>query len=443
MPERHAGAQTAATGTEPAQRRVLLVLSAGQILGGVGTGAAVSLGSLLAVAVSGSDSFAGLASTMSTLGAAIFAIPLARLAGISGRRSALTIGTVSAAVGAVVVVVAAVIHAFPLLLAGFAVLGAGSAVNLQTRFAALDLAAARTRGRDLSLVIWATTVGVVVGPNLAPMGDDIGFSLGLPHLTGAFVLAAACQLLAGIFYLIMLRPDPLLWAKARAGVGLATEISVESALAAAPTPRARRRWVGLEVLRTNRVAVAAIVALALSQAIMVAIMAMTPVHMRNDGADIVIIGFTLSLHTAGMFALSPLFGWLSDRFGRVRVILLGQLLFVASLVTNWVAENNMAAVGVALALLGLGWSASTIAASTLLTDSLAVGQRTSVQGFSDTVMNLCGAAGGALAGPVLAGIGYGPLNAATLVCVVAVLAALAFGFSRTVAAVAEPVAPVE
>jgi MFS family permease len=425
-----------------AQRRVLLVLSAGQILGGVGMGAALSLGSLLVAAIADADAYAGLAATMVTLGAAGFSIPLARLAGIAGRRPALAFGTLVAALGAGGTIWAAWMNSLPLLLIGFGVLGAGSAVNLQTRFAAVDLAADRTRGRDLSLVIWATTIGVVIGPNLAPPGDEIGRAFGLPPLTGAFALTVVCQLLAAVLYFAMLRPDPLIAAQRRAAVsgqcggddrdvGDARDVNdardARDARAIDVAGNRKPRWRAVSILRRNRGAAVAVIALALSHAVMVAVMAMTPVHLAHAGASIMVIGLTISLHTAGMYGLSPLFGTLSDRIGRSTVIFLGQVLLVAALVTNWFARDNQAAVAIALVLLGLGWSASTIAASALLTESVSVAERTSVQGFSDSMMNLCGAAGGALAGVVLAWAGYGVLNVLSLVLVAAVVWSLASG----------------
>ncbi|MEG3035790.1 MAG: MFS transporter, partial [Aurantimicrobium sp.] len=198
------------------QRRSLRVLATGQVLGGLGMGAAFSLGSLLTASVGGSPAFAGLSATMSTLGTALFAIPLARLAGRVGRRFALATGGAIGLVGAIMVIVSASLNNLPLLLASMLTLGAGGAVNLQTRFAAADLAKPETRARDLSLVVWATTIGVVAGPNLVGPGDLLGEKLGLPALTGAFAIAAVAQLLSAILYLFALRPDPLLVARARA-----------------------------------------------------------------------------------------------------------------------------------------------------------------------------------------------------------------------------------
>lgn len=184
-------------------------------------------------------------------------------------------------------------------------------------------------------MIWATTVGVVIGPNLAPPGDAIGRAFGLPPLTGAFALTVGCQLLAAALYLVVLRPDPLMTAQATAGTH------------AAVTPQRKpARPATARILRGNRTASVAVVALALSHTVMVAVMAMTPVHLAHAGAGIMVIGLTIGLHTAGMYALSPVFGMLSDRIGRGRVIIIGLGLLAAALVTNWFAADNQIAVAV-------------------------------------------------------------------------------------------------
>jgi MFS family permease len=395
------------------QRRTLRVLASGQVLGGLGMGAAFSLGSLLASDIGGSPAFAGLSATMATLGAAVFAIPLARFAGRFGRRFALSLGATIAFVGAISVVIAAAERNFSLLLVSMLVLGAGSAVNLQTRFAAADLADPSHRARDLSLVVWATTVGVVAGPNLVGPGDAFGESLGLPPLSGAFALAAVAQLLAALLYLTSLHPDPLFLARARqSATGIAQ-------------PLAKRGFgAAVRILSATPQAAVAVFALAFSHATMVAVMAMTPVHLALHGVIIPLIGLTISLHTAGMYGFSPVFGWLADRFGRPGVILLGQGILLASLIVNWAAPDSTVATAIALILLGLGWSASTVAGSALLTETVEPHNRTTVQGFSDTVMSLAGAGGGALAGVVLAAVGYGMLNVVAMSLVFAVTMAV-------------------
>lgn len=385
------------------QRRTVWLLSAGQVLGGFAIGATLSLGALLAADLSGSDAWSGMAATMSTLGAAIAAIPLARIAVRHGRRIALSGGALVSALGAVLTIVAASVRSFPLLLLALALLGTGAAVALQARFAATDLAGDRTRGRDLSIVVWATTIGAVVGPNLLEPGDAVGRVFGLVPLTGPFLFGITAQLLAAAVYLFALRPDPLLTARALGEVADAQSHPAD----AVSESRARERF--------------AITAVALSHATMVAVMSMTPVHLLNHGASLTIIGLTISLHVAGMFALSPVFGILADKLGRLPVILIGQGLFVAALVTIAVGSEAASAVSVGLVLLGLGWSASTVAGSTLVTESTAPLRRPKVQGVTDTLMSLSGAVGGALAGPTLAVVGFDGLAVAATALVLAVI----------------------
>ena len=398
----------------PSQRRVLSVLVAGQILGGIGMGATLSLGALLAAALSGSPAWSGMAATMSTLGAAAAAVPLARLAQSRGRRVSLSVGALVSAAGAVTAVSSAVAGIFPILLAGLALLGAGSAVSLQARFAAADLSSPGSRGRDLSIVLWSTTVGAVLGPNLFGPGEVLGSSLGLPPLTGAFVFSLAAQLAAAAVYITGLRPDPLLELKRLRAPG-----------AGGASPASKRS--GFRILRTNAQARYAVAVIALSHAVMVALMSMTPVHLSSHGASISLVGFTISLHIAGMYALSPVFGWLSDRTGRRRVILLGQGLLLAALIVAGTAAESGAAVTVSLVLLGLGWSASVVSASALVSEAVEVPERPAVQGVSDLGMNAAGAAGGALAGPVLTAVGYSALGYAAVLLVAVILAWTAAG----------------
>ena len=389
----------------PAQRRTVALLSTGQVLGGLGLGATLSLGALVAESLSGSPAWSGMAATMSTLGAAAAAIPLARLARGRGRRVALATGALGAALGGWLTIVSIVVSSFPLLLLALALLGSGSAVALQSRFAATDLADTRHRARDLSIVVWATSVGAVVGPNLVTPGELVGAALGLPALAGPFVFTVVAQLAASAVYFTGLRPDPLL-----------TRQAMDAAPASPGTPAS--------VVGRPRRAVFAITAIALSHAVMVSVMSMTPVHLSGHGASITVVGLVISLHIAGMYALSPVFGALADRVGRVAVILAGQAVFAVSLVVIAVGANSHEGVIVGLILLGLGWSASTVAGSALVAESVTSDRRAIVQGRSDLFMNGAGALGGALAGPVLVLAGYSGLAvlALALVAVVMLLA---------------------
>jgi MFS family permease len=387
------------------QRRVRRILILGQVMAGLGMGATLSMGAILASRLSGSEAWSGMAATMSTLGAALAAVPLARLASRSGRRISLFTGALLAASGAIITIVSTMVAFFPLLLVGLALIGVGTAVNLQSRFAATDIANDKTRSRDLSLVVWATTVGAVSGPNLITPGEAVGSFLGLPELAGPFVFTLAAQALAAVVYFVGLRPDPLLLAR-----DLARDPNSAAAKNLGPSVD------NLVVART------AIISIALSHATMVAVMAMTPVHLVNHGASLAIVGFTISLHIAGMYALAPVFGILSDRIGRIPTILLGQVILLASLLfTGFGSENEMAVV-IGLVLLGLGWSAATVAGSTLLSESTIIEKRAARQGVSDLVMSGSGAAGGALAGVVLAFLGYNGLSFVALALVAGVVA---------------------
>nr|WP_221420810.1 MFS transporter [Conyzicola lurida] len=377
------------------------MLSIGQVLGGLGLGATLSLGAIIAESLSGSPAWSGMAATMSTLGAAAAAIPLARLARSRGRRVALALGALIATVGALLTITSVVVESFPLLLLALAGLGSGTAVALQARFAATDLASAAHRARDLSLVVWATSLGAVVGPNLVGPGERVGEALGLPPLAGPFVFTVVAQLAAALVYTVGLRPDPLL---------------LRQRLDAAPVAAA----VTPAVARPRR-ATFAIAAVALSHAVMVSVMSMTPVHLSGHGSSITVVGLVISLHIAGMYVLSPVFGALADRLGSIPVILGGQAVLVAALLTVALGAESHVGVTVGLVLLGLGWSAATVAGSALLAESVLAERRSVMQGRSDLAMNAAGALGGALAGPVLTLLGYAGLAVVALAIVAVVL----------------------
>ena len=406
-------AQTDAS-LEIAQRKVRAVLILGQIMAGLGMGATLSMGAILAGRIGGSDALSGMAATMATLGTALAAVPLASLASRAGRALSLASGASVAALGGLVVIGAIVVSSFILLLVGLMMVGVGTAVNLQSRFAATDIAAPATRGRDLSLVVWATTVGAVSGPNLLTPGEILGGWLGLPELAGPFVFTVGAQLSAAIVYFVGLRPDPLTLAK-DAALARATSGSTSPTQDVPDSPQVQR---------------AAIAAIALSHAVMVSVMAMTPVHLVNHGASLAIVGFTISLHIAGMYALAPLFGILADRLGRISTIMIGQVIFAISLAFTGFGSENEIAVVIGLVLLGLGWSASTVAGSTLLTESTSLARRAKVQGVSDLLMSGSGATGGALAGVVLSFLGYSGLSFVVVSLVVIISLTMAVAHRR-------------
>lgn len=403
------------------QRRTVWALAAAQVAGGLGIGAAISVGSLLALDISGSEIWAGVGTTAITLGAALAALPLAALAARSGRRRSLSLAWGLAALGAAVVIASAILGSFLLLFAGLLLTGVGNAASYQSRYAATDLALPNKRGRDLSLVVWSTTAGSVLGPNLSEPGRVVAQTLHIPVLVGPFVFSALGMGVAVVLILTLLRPDPLLLARrlqaaVPADVDTSGPDGVEAdGVGAADPDRQVSVWATVWHNPRARLGMSAIVA---SQGVMVAVMTMTPVHLRHHGATLTIIGLTISLHIAGMFAFSPVFGWLADKRGRVTTILIGQGLLACAAVAAGTSGASEPRLMVGLFLLGLGWSAGLVAGSTLLAESVPLHARLRVQGTSDVVMNLVGAAGGALSGVILGLIDFSGLNAVAGVLVV-------------------------
>ncbi|MFH8257370.1 MFS transporter [Streptomyces roseolus] len=397
------------------RRRVQAVLVATQILGGLGIATGVALAAVLATEVSGTDALAGLASTATVAGPALLAMPLAALMTRRGRRAGLVLAYLIGALGAGVAVLGAVLDSFPLLLVGLVGFGAGSSANLTARFAAADLAPPDRRARAISTVVWATTIGAVLGPNIAaPAGRSVA-GLGIPVSAGPFLWAAVVFVVSALVVALLLRPDPLLTARA---------LAAADGDGAEDRPEDRSLRAGLRAVRESPQARIALVTVVASHTVMVSIMSMTPVALTHHGAGIELIGLVISVHIAGMYAFSPVMGWLSDRLGRLAVIGLAVgLLGIAALLAG-TAGGSHTRVAAGLFVLGLGWSAGLVSGSALLTDSVPQAARASVQGLSDTAMNTAAGLGGLLAGVVVSQAGYGPLNAIAA-CLLLPMAALA------------------
>lgn len=385
------------------QRRTVLVLATATILGGLGVGASLSVGALLLAEVSGNDAISGLASATFNAGAALAGIPLARMAMRFGRRPALVTGSAVAMLGSVVAIVASTVGQWGLLAVGLALVGVASAVQLQSRFAAADLALPARRARDLSLVVWSITVGAVVGPNLLAPGAWVGAAIGVTPLAGVFVFAFVAQVLAALVNWVGLRPDPLLLSQRLAAEGDAEnaadvdpEVDPDAGTAAPRALSAERPAADPRLTRRTQVLI--IFAIAMSQAIMVGLMAMTPLHLMHHDGTPELVGFTLSLHIAGMYALSPVFGLLAGRFGSRAVMWLGWVLLCASIIVAYFSGPSHLLVQVSMVLVGLGWGAVTVAGAALLTAVTPEHDRPRWQGRSDTFMSAAGAVAGALSG---------------------------------------------
>ncbi|MFJ6698540.1 MFS transporter [Streptomyces sp. NPDC091272] len=409
------------------QRRTTGVLIVTQILGGLGVPIGIALAPVLATEISGTEAVSGLAPTASVVGTALLSVPLASLMTSRGRRPGLVLAYLIGALGAALVVLAALTKNFPLLLVGMAGFGAASSANLQARFAAADLAAPDRRARAISTVVWATTIGAVLGPNIAAPAGRVFSGTSIPVTAAPFLWAAVIFLLTGVVVAVLLRPDPLLTARA-----LAPD---EDRSAAGRSLRA-----GVAAVKASPRARLALVTVAVTHTAMVSIMTMTPVHLGHHGAGLQLVGLVISGHIAGMYAFSPVMGWLSDRLGRLSVIGLaaGLLSLAALLAGTSGGSHGQTAAG--LFVLGLGWSAGLVSGSALLTDSVPQPARAAAQGLSDLTMNSAAGVGGAAAGLIVAQAGYGWLNAAGALLLLP-MAGLALFTARTKTVHGEQEAP--
>ena len=393
------------------QRRTIVVLAIAQALGGVGITIGIAAASLLAKEISGSETQAGLAQTFQVLGAAVASYFLARWMSQRGRRFGLVSALALGALGSVLLAVSGVLDSMPVLLLGAALLGATTSASSAARYAATDLALVTSRGRALSTVVWATTLGAVAGPNLAGPSGYVATRLGFPELAGPFALGGIGTLAAAVVLWVWLRPDPLILARE---------------LAAAPPPSGSgltwsRVWL---VMRERPAVTAAIIGLSSAHAVMVAVMVMTPLHMAQGGAELRIIGVVISVHVLGMFALSPLVGWAADAWGRWQVLGTGGVVLLLSLLVSGSSpEGSSWEIFVGLFLLGFGWSCATVAASTLIADHTPLDARTDVQGASDLIMGLVAASAGGLSGVVMATSGYSSLAAYAVALALCILLA--------------------
>lgn len=403
------------------QRRTLGVLGGSVALSGIGVTVGITVGGLLARDVAGSDTAAGLGQTAAVLGSALIAVPLARISDRSGRRAGLAAGFAVAVLGAAVTVVAAVVSSLALLLLGLFLFGAATACGLQARYAAADLAVPEHRGRALSLVVWATSVGSVLGPNLAGPGADLGELLGLPALGGGFVVSGVVFAVVAVGLVLLLRPDPLIYAR-RLGGGAGTP-------AVRPRRATRAALAAVWATAGGRLGLTAVV---VSHAVMVGVMVMTPVHMGHAGADegttLRVIGLVISVHVAGMYLFSPLVGVLADRAGRRATVLTGGALLLGAAALAGTAPPGAAfQLGVGLFLLGLGWSCGLIAGSTLVTESVDASVRPTAQGGTDLLMGLGAALAGVVGGPLLTLGGFGLVAGVSAVLVVPLLVVWVLG----------------
>ncbi|WP_068984606.1 MFS transporter [Lysinibacillus xylanilyticus] len=380
-------------------RRVLFVVSLSQIFGGAGLAAGITVGALLAQQMLGTDAYAGVPSALFTLGSAIAAFIVGKLSQRYGRRTGLSTGFIVGGLGAIGVVIAAMMNSVILLFASLLIYGAGTATNLQARYAGTDLANNKQRATAISTTMVMTTFGAVAGPNLVEIMGQFATSIGVPALAGPFILSATAFILAGLVLFIMLRPDPLEIAKR---IEAHKQKYEQKNKTESFNKEINKR--GLTVGATVMV---------LTQIVMVAIMTMTPVHMKHHGHGLAAVGIVIGFHVGSMYLPSLVTGILVDKIGRTAMsIASGVTLLFAGLLAAFAPSDSMVLLIVALSLLGLGWNFGLISGTAQIVDSTEPSTRAKTQGKIDVLVALAGASGGALSGMVVANASYAVLSLA-------------------------------
>ncbi|WP_175640735.1 MFS transporter [Metabacillus schmidteae] len=377
-------------------KRTLTVVSISQILGGAGLAAGITVGALLAQQMLGTDAYAGLPSALFTLGSAGAALIVGRLSQRYGRRTGLTVGFMTGGLGAIGVILSAIISSVILLFVSLLIYGAGTATNLQVRYAGTDLANDKQRATAVSITLVFTTFGAVAGPMLVNVMGALALAIGIPSLAGPFILSAVAYILAGLVLFIMLRPDPLVIAKA---------------IEASKQESNRSGSANTVEIENKRGIIVGATIMVLTQIVMVAIMTMTPVHMRHHGHGLGEIGLVIGFHVGAMYLPSLVTGVLVDKLGRTAMaIAAGATLLLAGLVSAFAPGDSMILLIIALSLLGLGWNFGLISGTALIVDSTEPSIRAKTQGTVDVLIALAGASGGALSGMIVAGSSFPTLS---------------------------------
>jgi MFS family permease len=392
------------------QRRTVRVLVGAQVLGGAATGAGAAVSPLLAKEILGDGTFAGVAFAALTFGGALAAVPLSRMMARRGRRPGLVRGYAVASLGAAAAIVSSEVRSFPLLLVGMLLFGVGTAASLLSRYAGADLAEPDRRARGIATVVWATTIGAVAGPNVLGPAGRVAEVMNFPRMAGPYVIAMLSFAGAALVVWALLRPDPL----AVAG-------GLEPASTSDDRPSVAAQ---LRIILRIRSARLALVTMAVAHGVMVSLMTMTPLYLRDHGDSLEVVGVVFSLHIAGLYAFAPVIGTIADRVGHLRVAYGGALTLVAAAVLAAAGGHQNTLIGLALLLLGLGWSMGTISGSTLLTVAMPVEERAAVQGIADMTMGVVAGTGGTISGIVVGTVGYPALSLVGALIAMALLGVL-------------------
>lgn len=409
-PAAHAGGQ---------RRRTLAVLAAATAFGSAGLAAGGTAGGLLAVEITGTQAVAGLPIGALIIGQALSAILMAVLTHRSGRGRSLAIGYLLGIAGAAIVALAAVTGSLSVLLVGSLLLGGGNSAVFLARYAAAEIGGEAVRGKAIGAVLFAASIGAIASPNLLGPSSQLATVLNLPALTGLYLVAILCFSAAGLLLAVAsLRPR----SHGQAGAALLGQRTAQAV-------SSRQIVSGLG----QGSAWTCLLLLAIVNLVMVAVMAIAPIHLDRHGTDLNTVGLVVAIHVAGMFLPSPLSGWLADRIGAWAVARAGALSITAAMVTGILLDmDDVLAMSAMLFLLGVGWNLGIVGGSALLVTSVPSSVRPSAEGIGEVAMGLAAGTGAALAGPVVHAGGFASLCAmgALMAATAAMLPFLASGYRQ-------------
>lgn len=397
-------------------RRTLVTVIFSQIFGGAGLAAGITVGALLAQEMLGTDNYTGVPTALFTLGSAVAALLVGRFSQKHGRRLGLGLGFITGGIGAIGVIISVILNSIWLLFPSLFIYGAGTATNLQARYAGTDLATSKQRATAVSMAMVFTTLGAVTGPNLVNIMGDFALSIGVPRLGGSFILAAAAYILAGLVLLIFLRPDPLL---------IANELAKSSDKATKNIDNPK------EIYAERRGIVLGASVMIVTQIVMIAIMTMTPVHMKHHGYGLGEVGLVLGFHIGSMYLPSLVTGILVDKIGRkVMAVASGVTLLTSGIIAALAPADSLVMLIVALSLLGLGWNMGLISGTALIVDSTNSTNGAKVQGSVDVLIALAGASGGTLSGIVVAHSSFSALSFAGSILAIMLIPIMFWPFKK-------------
>ncbi|MCG6536313.1 MAG: MFS transporter, partial [Syntrophales bacterium LBB04] len=390
-------------------RKITVVLFMSQGLSAAGFIAAFTVNALVAVELSGRVAMAGMPGAVVVLGQACGALACGYCMEWLGRRGGIALGQIIGVIGAVTAASSVAGRSLTLFLMGLFLVGMARAAVDLGRFAAAEVHMPAQKGRAISKVVLGSTAGAVFGPLLVGPTGKLALWAGFPELAGPYSISFVGLILAAALIFSGLRPDP-------------RDVGRELARIH-PGPNLRQETRPLSEIVRQPGVIVAMISVIFAQVVMMVPMSITSVHMKAYHHPLGSLSLVISAHTLGMYAFSVASGWMTDRWGRGNVIILGSAVMILSCLMA-APSIGLVPLLVALFLLGLGWNFAYVAGSTLLADQLLPGERAKTQGLNDLLLNLASGGGQIVSGVVYAIGGYGVMALAAALAAVVPLASV-------------------